>query len=370
MQLTFLGNTGLRVSELCLGAMTFGTESGWGADEATSRTMFGAFDDAGGNFIDTADAYTNGTSERMLGSFLKGRRDRFVVGTKYTVSSDRTDPNAGGNHRKNMTRSLEGSLDRLGTDYVDLYWVHVWDGFTPIEETVRALDDAVRAGKVLHIGFSDVPAWLVARADAIAELAHFTRPAAIQVEYNLAQREAERELIPMAEALGMSVLDWSPLGGGALSGKLLDSAEPEGYEGRVASGAVPRAFDKYKGDRATVITKELVAAAAELGCTPAQLAIAWLRQRSPAHIPIIGARSLTHLRDNLGAVHIEIPEGVATRLDNISRIDLGFPHDFVRNGWPDWYGDVPSRMDPRVRTVGRRALGLDEVAPLGDRPQP
>ena len=268
MQLTFLGNTGLRVSELCLGAMTFGTESGWGADEATSRSIFGGFDDAGGNFIDTADAYTNGTSELMLGSFLKGRRDRFVVGTKYTVSSDRTDPNAGGNHRKNMTRSLEGSLDRLGTDYIDLYWVHVWDGFTPIEETLQALDDAVRAGKILHIGFSDVPAWLVARADAIAELARYTRPAAIQVEYNLAQREAERELIPMAEMLGMSVLDWSPLGGGALSGKLLESAESEGYQGRVASGAPPRAFDKYKAGRATAIIGELVAAslgAARLG---------------------------------------------------------------------------------------------------------
>jgi aryl-alcohol dehydrogenase-like predicted oxidoreductase len=364
MRYTFLGPTGLRVSELCLGTMTFGTDWGWGADEAGSRAMFDAFADAGGTFVDTANAYTNGTSERYLGRFLRGRRDRFVVATKYTITTDPTDPNADGNGRKNLRRSLEASLGRLGTDHVDLYWVHLYDGFTPVEETVRALDDAVRAGQVLHVGFSDFPAWLVARADALAEAARLTRPAAIQVEYNLAQRDAERELLPMAEALGLSVLDWSPLGGGALTGKLLGAPEsgapagaPDAPAGRVASGAVGH-FDRYRSARTAEIARAVVDAAAEVGCTPAQLALAWLRHRSPAHIPIVGARTPAHLADNLGAVDVTVPDDVARRLDAASAIELGFPHEFYRAGWRDWFGPHLGRLDPRVRPLGRATLGL------------
>ncbi|MEQ8716704.1 MAG: aldo/keto reductase [Acidimicrobiales bacterium] len=359
MKLTLLGRTGIRVSELCLGTMTFGTEFGWGADEATSRAMFDAFVEAGGNFFDTANSYTRGSSERLLGSFIKGDRDRFVVATKYTISPDHSDPNAGGNHKKNLVRSLDDSLRRLGTDYVDLYWVHVWDALTPIEETIQALHDVVRAGKVLHVGFSDFPAWLVARADAIAELGRTTRPVAIQVEYNLAQREAERELAPMAEALGMSVLAWSPLGGGALSGKLLRPSNDESYEGRVESSAVPRAFDKYKSDRATSITRELIQVADETGYRPSQLAIAWIRKQSALNIPIVGARTLSHLKENLGATDVEVTDEMHERLNTASRIELGFPHDFIRGGWGDWFGTTPELIDPRRLGPARRTLGLD-----------
>ncbi len=353
MQLTYLGDTGLKVSTLCLGAMTFGTDWGWGANEAECRRMLDLFADQGGNFVDTANAYTNGESERMLGRFLADRRDRFVVGTKYTISTDPSDANASGNGRKTLTRALEASLRRLGTDYVDLYWVHMWDGFTPVEETVRALDDAVRAGKVLHVGFSDHPAWLVARADALAEARGLTRPAAIQVEYSLAQREAERELIPMAERLGLSVLDWSPLAGGALTGKYLTP----GAEGRVATGGVAH-FERYAGEATRVVAQAVVDAADQLGCPASALAVAWLRAASPAHIPIVGARSAAQLADTLGAATLDVPAEVFARLDEVSQPSLGFPHDFLRKGWDRWFHDGPTRLDPRVRPQGRKALGL------------
>jgi aryl-alcohol dehydrogenase-like predicted oxidoreductase len=354
MRYTFLGQSGLKVSELCLGAMTFGTEWGWGADEVESQRIFDTFIDAGGNFIDTANAYTGGTSETFLGRFIKSRRDRFVIATKYTIGTDPEDANAWGNGRKNLTRALEASLKRLGTDYVDLYYPHMWDGFTPVEEVVRALEDAVRAGKVLHVGFSDFPAWLVARADALAEIQRLTRPVALQVEYNLAQREAERELIPLAAHLGLSVLDWSPLGGGVLTGKTLAG----GNDGRVAAGAVGH-FKKYRTPQAEAVAHRVVDTARELGCTPSQLAIAWLRAKSPLHIPIVGARTAAHVADNLKAVELVLPEDVIRRLDEASAIDLGFPSNFYPAGWPAWFGDWPHRLDRRLRPNGRRALGLD-----------
>lgn len=354
MLYTFLGNTGLKVSELCLGAMTFGTEWGWGADEAESRRVFDAFVDAGGNFVDTANAYTGGTSETFVGRFVQGRRDRFVIATKYTIGTDPDDANAWGNGRKTLTRALDASLKRLGTDYVDLYYPHMWDGFTPVEEVVRALEDAVRAGKVLHVGFSDFPAWLVARADALAEVQRLTRPAAIQIEYNLAQREAERELIPLAEHLGLSVLDWSPLGGGLLTGKTLS----RGSDGRVATGAVGH-FDKYRTPRAEAVARTVVETAQELGVAPSQCAIAWLRAKSPIHIPIVGARTAAHVADNLKAAELTLPEEVVRRLDQATAVDLGFPSDFYPSGWRAWFGDGPTRLDPRVRPHGRKALGLD-----------
>ena len=357
MDLTFLGSTGLRVSQLCLGAMTFGDDWGWGADEATSRQVFDAFVDAGGNFVDTADIYTGGTSETLLGRFLQGRRDRFVVATKYGISTDQADPNAGGGSRKNLRVSLEASLRRLQTDYVDLYWVHVWDGVTPVEETLTALDDAVRAGKVLHVGFSDTPAWLVARADALAERSGRTRPAAIQVEYNLAERAAERDLLPMAETLGMGVLAWSPLAGGALTGKRLAGREEPDAPSIPRRQAVPH-FAKYDDARTAAITTEVVHLADELGRTPAQLALAWLRAQSPLHIPVVGARSVRHLRDNIGALDVHLPDVALQRLDAVSAIELGFPHDFLRNGRRGWFGDVPDRLDPRLRSLARGAVGL------------
>jgi len=358
MKTTFLGRSGLRVSEYALGTMTFGTEWGWGADRDESRRIFDTYVEAGGNFLDTADLYTGGTSERLVGEFVADARQRFVIASKYTASRDKTDPNAGGNHRKSMTTALEASLKRLGTDYIDLYFVHMYDGFTPIEEVMRALDDAVRAGKVLYVGLSDFPAWLVARADLYAEVCRFTQPACIQIEYNLAMREAERELLPMADALGLSVLDWSPLGAGALSGKLVRPEPEENYEGRVASGAVARNFDKYKAETTNAIVRVLIACADAMGTTPARLALAWLRAKSDMHIPIVGARSARHVADNLAAADLMVPADIMARLDEASAIPLGFPLSFLRGGQSDWYGDQPRRLDPRARPVGRRFLGL------------
>src|SRR3990172_6669221 len=216
MRYKLLGKTGLRVSELCLGTMTFGEEWGWGASKEESRKIFDAYVDAGGNFVDTANLYTGGTSEKFVGEFLKGRRERFVLATKYTLNMRPDDPNGGGNHRKSLVQSLDASLKRLGTDYIDLYWVHAWDGMTPLEETMRALDDVVRAGKVLYVGISDAPAWIVSRANTLAELKNWTPFAALQIQYNLADRTPERDLLPMAKALDIAVTPWGVLAGGGV----------------------------------------------------------------------------------------------------------------------------------------------------------
>ncbi|MEM7695170.1 MAG: aldo/keto reductase [Pseudomonadota bacterium] len=351
MKLTFLGRTGLRVSEYCLGTMTFGTAVGWGADEAESRRIFDAYVDAGGNFIDTANQYTGGQSEEFVGRFVASQRDRYVIATKYTTSRDKTDPNGGGNQRKNLTHSIEASLKRLNTDCIDLYYAHMYDGFTPVEEVLRALDDAVRAGKILYVGLSDYPAWIVSRADLYADVQSLTPPACIQIEYNLAMRDGDRELVPMADALGLSVLDWSPLAGGALTGKKND--------GRVASSAVARVFDKYKSTDTNAIVDALIAAAGELGTTPARLALAWLRAKSDRHIPIIGARSAAQMADNLAAADLTVPPEIVERLDAVSAPDLGFPGAFLRGGQADWFGPQPARLDPRARPAGRRFMGFD-----------
>ncbi|XPM54522.2 MAG: aldo/keto reductase [Leptolyngbya sp. IPPAS B-1204] len=269
MQYKLLGNTGLRVSELCLGAMTFGEDWDWGANRETSQAIFDAFAEAGGNFIDTANVYTNGTSERMLGEFVGAERDRFVIATKYTVMMNPTDPNSSGNQRKNLMRSLDASLKRLNTDYIDLYWVHMWDTVTPVEEMMRALDDVVRAGKVMYVGISDAPAWIVSRAQTIAELKNMTPFAAIQLEYNLVERTVERDLLPMAEDLNLSILDWSPLGGGVLTGKYLHQ---DSEHDRLNKSEY---FQHYKIDRAMQIAQTVVDIANEIGCSAAQVALAF-----------------------------------------------------------------------------------------------
>lgn len=366
MQYTFLGHTGAKVSAFCLGAMTFGTEWGWGADEAESQRIFDTFVEAGGNFIDTADAYTQGTSERLLGRFIAGRRDRFVVASKYTIDGDAANANAHGNSRKNLRRALDATLQRLGTDYIDLYFAHMWDGFTPVEETLRALQDAVRAGKVLYVGFSDFPAWMVARADALAQAAAELRPVALQIEYSLAQRDAENELVPMAQALGLSVMDWSPLAGGALTGKAVqaDASSAASELGRVASGAVDH-FNQYRSERTASVVGVLRQQADELRCTPAALALAWLRAKHPCHIPIVGARNHRQLQANLQAASLNVPMTVFERLDSATAPALGFPASFLKHRWPAWFGTWPRQLDPRVRPLGRIALGLD-TAPVHD----
>jgi aryl-alcohol dehydrogenase-like predicted oxidoreductase len=323
MRYRLLGKSGLRVSELCLGTMTFGEDWGWGSSNEESRRILEAFFEAGGNFIDTANVYTNGTSETMLGEFLKGRRDSAVLATKYTNAMTAADPNAAGNHRKSMMRAVEASLKRLRTDYIDLYWLHIWDRITPLEEVMRAFDDLVRQGKVLHAGVSDMAAWAVARANTLAELRGWSPFVGLQIEYSLVERTVERELIPMAEALGLGVTAWSPLGGGVLTGKYqAGRAQDARYGTEMMRQHMPAA------DRTAPVVEAVQAVAREVGRSPAQVALAWLRQRPVPVIPIVGARRLEQFRDNLACLDLRLDESQLGRLDAASRVELGFPHDF------------------------------------------
>jgi len=322
MRYRTFGATGLRVSELFLGAMTFGEQGGVGAPLDECRRILDAYADAGGNVVDTAINYRGGASEEILGELLAGRRDRFVLSTKYTVSRDQSDPNAAGNHRKNLRLSLQTSLRRLRTDYIDIYWVHMWDRHTPVEETMRALDDEVRAGRIGYLGISDTPAWVIARANVIADWRGWTAFAGLQAPYNLLQRDIERELLPMAEGLGMTVAAWSPLAGGILSGKFSRPGGPEPGT-RISATAITR----QQREAATMV-RDL---ADDLGATTAQVAIAWMRRRSPAIHPIIGARRVDQLLDNLGATNVDLPGEAMARLDAAAKPDLGFPATFIRD---------------------------------------
>jgi aryl-alcohol dehydrogenase-like predicted oxidoreductase len=301
MKYRLFGRTGLRVSELFLGTMTFD-------DAGTTRRIVDAYADAGGNVLDTASAYGDG--EELLGSVVE-RRDRFVLATKYTLSRDAGDPNGAGNHRKNLVHSLERSLRRLRTDYVDVYWVHVFDRHTPLEETMRALDDAVRAGKILYVGISDAPAWVVARANTLAQWRDWTAFAGLQVPYNLLQRDIERELLPMAEALWMSVAAWAPLAAGRLAGgSRRFSRETSTPRDRAAAAAVRAVAD-------------------ELGATPAQVAIAWTRARSAVVHPLIGVSTVEQLTENLGVLDLVLPDDAVSRLEGAVEFQRGFPADFI-----------------------------------------
>ncbi len=320
MRYKLLGRSGLRVSELALGTMTFGEEWGWGASEPESRRMFDAYAEAGGNFLDTANRYTEGTSERYVGDFIAADRDHWVVATKYTLWTRREDPNFSGNHRKNMVQACEASLKRLGTDYIDLYWVHAWDFTTPIEEVMRGLDDLVSAGKVLYVGISDTPAWIVSRANTIADFRGWSPFVGLQIRYSLIDRTAEADLLPMAQALDLAVTPWSVLGAGVLTGKYSRGNKPE--NGRAKEGAATR-------ERNLEIAERVVSVAEEIGCTPSQVAIAWVRQQGGVVIPLVGARNLPQLTDNLGALEIRLSDKQLAALDEVSRVDLGFPHNFV-----------------------------------------
>jgi aryl-alcohol dehydrogenase-like predicted oxidoreductase len=344
MRYKLLGRTGLRVSELCLGTMTFGPDWGWGADHDESRAMFDAFAEAGGNFVDTANRYTGGTAETYVGEFIAKDRERFVVSTKYTLSHDGTDPNAGGNHRKNMITSLEGSLRRLGTDYIDLYMIHIWDHLTPIEETMRALDDQVRAGKVLYIGISDAPAWLISRANALAEAHGWTSFCALQSQYSLVERNAERELLPMSRNLDIAFTAWGALGTGLLTGKYND--DPTGGGGRIHSAGWGT-LEEHK----LAIAREVVAVAGDIGCSPSQVALSWVQAQSPTLIPLIGSRKATQLIDNLACVDVTLSAEHLARLEEISKIELGFPYDFIKGGRTTWLGDVVEQVDNHRGTV-------------------
>src|SRR6201988_354120 len=265
MKYRLLGNSGLRVSEAALGTMTFGEDWGWGATKDEARKVYDSFREAGGNFIDTANLYTNGTSESFLGEFMKGHRESIVLATKYANAAPGTDPNAPGNQRKNMMQAVEASLKRLKTDYIDLYWVHIWDQITPVEEVMRGLDDLVRQGKILYVGISDAPAWWIAQANTLAQLRGWSPFLGLQIEYSLIERTVERELVPMAKALNIGVTAWSPLAGGVLTGKYHGHGSPE--QGRMntemAKDFMPEPV------RSGRIVAAVNSASAETGCSMA-----------------------------------------------------------------------------------------------------
>jgi aryl-alcohol dehydrogenase-like predicted oxidoreductase len=326
MRYRLLGNSGLRVSEAALGTMTFGEEWGWGSAKDESRKVYDAFRDAGGNFIDTANFYTNGTSESLLGEFMKDHRQSVVLATKYTNANPGTDPNAAGNHRKSMVQALEASLKRLKTDYIDLYWVHVWDQITPVEEVMRGLDDLVRQGKVLYVGISDAPAWWIAQANTLAHLRGWSPFIGLQIEYSLIERTVERELVPMAKALNLGLTAWSPLARGLLTGKYHGhgSSEP----GRMSNDTMKEHMpEQQRAARAVAAVKTV---SDEIGRGMAQVALAWLRYRPVPVIPIIGARRLSQLQDNLASFDLTLSADQLKILDEASRIELGFPYDIYK----------------------------------------
>ncbi|HEV2178517.1 MAG TPA: aldo/keto reductase [Terriglobia bacterium] len=340
MRYKLLGRSGLRVSELCLGTMTFGEDWGWGAPKEESRRQYDAFLEAGGNFIDTANTYTNGTSEEFLGEFMAADRDRIVLATKYTDGIPNNDPNVAGNHRKSMVQSVEASLKRLNTTYIDLLWLHTWDFTTPVEEVMRAFDDLVRAGKVLYIGVSDTPAWVVSQANILAELRGWTPFVGLQIEYNLIERTPERELLPMARALDIGVAAWSPLKAGLLSGKYNRPAGSAPASTPSSSASVSAVLPKRLDDavsasfaplteRSLRIAEQVGQIARETGATSSQVALNWLRSKGA--IPIIGGRRVDQIKENLACLNFMLPDEHVLRLDNISRIELGFPHDFLAN---------------------------------------
>jgi aryl-alcohol dehydrogenase-like predicted oxidoreductase len=325
-----LGHSGLRVSEICLGTMTFGEDWGWGASRDDSRRLYEIFREAGGNFIDTANVYTNGASESLLGDFMQGHRESIVLATKYTNAMPGTDPNAAGNHRKSMMQSVESSLRRLKTDYIDLYWMHVWDRVTPVDEVMRAFDDLVRQGKVLYIGVSDAAAWWISRANTIAELRGWTSFVGLQIEYSLLERTPERELLPMARALGLTVTAWSPLASGLLTGKYRISesgVHSEDGKSRMDNPEMQQFMQNRERTARVIEALKEVAAKAEL--TPAEVALAWLRHRGQPIIPIVGARKVEQLQANLTIVDIRLSDAYVRRLDEVSKIELGFPHEFL-----------------------------------------
>ncbi|MGY2287258.1 aldo/keto reductase [Pseudomonas gingeri] len=320
--------SGLRVSELALGAGNFGTGWGHGAERDEAKRIFDGYLEAGGNFIDTANGYQAGQSEVMVGEFIAAERDRLVVATKYTMG---TTPNAGishtGNNRKNMVRAVEESLKRLNTEQIDLFWAHISDGLTPMEEILRGFDDLVRSGKILYAGLSNFPAWRIARADLLAEVRGYAPIVAIQAEYSLAERSAERDLLPMAEALGLGATLWSPLGGGLLTGKYRESSE------NTRASKLGRLIHVEKTARDSALIDTLLAVASESGATATHVAIAWLREQAKRSttslIPILGPRTREQLDGTLGALQVRLSPEHLARLDEVSSVALGVPHAII-----------------------------------------
>ncbi|MEM5326892.1 aldo/keto reductase [Paraburkholderia sp. JHI2823] len=364
---TLLGRSGLRVSPIALGTMTFGTEWGWGADEAAAQRLFDLYVDEGGNFIDTADLYTEGTSETWVGRFTaaRGLRERLVIATKYTYNAQPGNPNAGGNHRKNLLRALDGSLKRLGTDYIDLYYLHTWDRMTPADEVMRAMDDAVRAGKIRYVGLSDVPAWYAGRAQTLADWRGFEPVAAMQVEYSLIERNAEHEFADLATQLGMGLVPWSPLGMGVLSGKYRPSQA--GAQGTQGPGGVsgtgrlqtvgpkpPPGFDKLS-PRNFAIVGELEQVSHEVNRPMAQVALNWLYQKRGVASIIVGATKAAQLAESLGALDFTLAPELLARLDVASEPAHPFPYYMFADGHQSRiHGQVNVRAAPANHAHAQR----------------
>jgi aryl-alcohol dehydrogenase-like predicted oxidoreductase len=348
-----LGRSGLKVSPLCLGTMTFGEDWGWGSSEDAARQIFDTYIEQGGNFIDTADGYTNGTSEELCGKFIKerGLRDSVVLATKFTFNAQKGNPNAGGNGRKNIYRALEGSLKRLGTDYVDFYWLHTWDKVTPVEEVLLTLVDLVREGKIRYFGLSDVPAWYLTKMQTIAECNSLHRMSALQLEYSLAERCIEREHIPAAQELGLGICPWSPLASGLLTGKYkrdTDGVKVNGEkEGRLAiqKGSGHPGFAKLFTERNWNIVDVLLEVAKTIGKSPAQVALNWVVNRPGVTSTIIGATKLAQLRDNFAAIEFQIPDEALAKLDECSALDItAHPYLFFTPAMQAMvHGQVPVR---------------------------
>jgi aryl-alcohol dehydrogenase-like predicted oxidoreductase len=340
-----LGRTGLKVSRLCLGAMTFGTDWGWGADEKDCREQLAKFMDRGGNFVDTADVYTGGTSERILGKLIAERqaRDQIVLATKFTNNPQPGNPNSGGNGRKNIMRALDASLRRLGTDYIDLYILHAWDRLTHPEEVLRSLEAVVQSGKVRHIGLSDVPAWYAASMQTCAEIRGLEPVSSIQLEYSLIERNIEREFVPLALAKNIGITAWSPLCFGILSGKYKSLADVAKVGGRLAvMQAAPRMPHSEEGDAPAFgvdrlnetsfkIVAELESVSRELGRSMAQVAINWVANRPGVASVILGASKLAQLEDTLQSLEFSIPAELMAKLDKASRPPPLFPYTFFSN---------------------------------------
>ncbi|MFF0151622.1 aldo/keto reductase [Micromonospora sp. NPDC005203] len=352
-----LGRSGLRVSRLALGTMNFGVDgfhAAYGKTEEEAELIFRQYLEAGGNLIDTADFYTAGQSERILGRLIDraGVRERLVLTSKATNTVDPTDPNASGNGRKHLMRAVEGSLSRLGTDYIDLYLLHTWDRITPVEEVVHTLDDLVRAGKIRYAGLSDVPAWYAARAQSYAE-AHGLAPMInVQLPYSLVTRGIEAEFVSMAQSLGMGLTAWSPIGGGLLSGKYRRTGEGMSGTGRLTN---PDAAGREINPGDWKVIEALESVAADLGRSMAQVAINWVATQPGVASVIVGASSPEQLASNVGALDFEIPADARRRLDEASAPDLGLPYGMFTPQYQSWVvspglgiGDKPAGYAPPV----------------------
>ncbi|MHA2298374.1 MAG: aldo/keto reductase [Candidatus Hodarchaeales archaeon] len=343
MRYKLLGKSGLRVSEISLGTMTFGTKWGWGADKDTSKQILDVYTDAGGNFIDTSCNYTDGESESFIGEFIKGDRDRYVIATKYTLQDYRykKDPNACGNSRKNLLHSLKGSLERLQTDYVDVLYLHMWDYMTPVQEIMRALDDLIATNKVNYIGVSDTPAWIVARANTMAEIRGWNPFVVYQFPYSLGFRDAERETIPLCKKMDLAMAPFHVIRAGLLTGKYTREGKTPG---RLVDGkwGVPQ-------ERALEMAKEVDEIADEIGCPSSQVSISWVRGQEGIFIPILGATKTEQIEENLAGLDVKLTEDHYTRLDQrvreIYNFNYGFPKGWLMGARSVLYGETYDLID-------------------------